>query len=127
MIEKVQQPIQSDRRMTIAELEQDVCISHGSIHAILSDDLKMRHVNVKFVLRQLTMDHMECHMISEKNMQDPTFLKKIITGDESLVFAYDSEAKIEDAVIRVAHSVASLTKEITPCKTQGKSDTHCIL
>ncbi|PNF22340.1 hypothetical protein B7P43_G18376 [Cryptotermes secundus] len=41
--------IRCDRRMTIAELEQEVGITHGSSHAILSDDLKMRRVSAKFV------------------------------------------------------------------------------
>ena len=40
MIEKVRQLIQCDGRMTIVELEQEVGISHGSIHAILSDDFE---------------------------------------------------------------------------------------
>jgi hypothetical protein len=46
--------------MTIAELEQEVGISQGSIHAILFDDLKMRRVSPKFVSRQPTTDQMEC-------------------------------------------------------------------
>ena len=54
MIEKVRHLIQCDRRMTIVELEQEVGISHGSIHAILYDDLKTRRVSAKFVPRQLT-------------------------------------------------------------------------
>ena len=61
MIEKVRQLIQCDQRMTIVELEQEVGISQGSIHAILSDNLKMRRVSVKFVPRQLTTDQMEPH------------------------------------------------------------------
>ena len=98
MIEKVRQMIQCDRRMTTVELEQEVGISHGSIHAILSKDLKMRCVSAKFVLRQLTMDKMECRMmvagdLFEKSTQDPTFLTKIVTGDESWVFAYDPEMR----------------------------------
>jgi len=102
MIEKVRQLIQCDRRMTIVELEQEVGIPHGSIHAILSDDLKMRHVSAKFVPRQLTMDQMECRMmvvgdLFEKSMQDPTFLTKIVTGDDSWVFAYDPEMKVHSA------------------------------
>ena len=58
MTEKVRKLIQCNRRMTIVELEQEVGISHGSIHAILSDDLKMRCVSAKFVPRQLTTDHL---------------------------------------------------------------------
>ena len=110
--------------MTIVELEQEVGISHGSIHAILSDDLKMRRVSAKFVPRQLTTDQMECRMmvagdLFEKSMQDPTFLTKIVTG----VCLRPGD---EDAVSRVAHIVVSPTKENTPRQIQGKSDDHCI-
>ena len=88
--------------MTIVELEQGVGISHGSIHAILSDNLKMRHVRAKFVPRQLTTDQMECRMmvtgdLFEKSTQDPTFLTKIVMGDESWVFAYNPETKVHSA------------------------------
>jgi len=87
MIEKVRQLIQCDRIMTIVELEQEVGISHRSIHAIHSNDLKMRRVSAKFVPRQLTTDKMECRMmvagdLFQKSTQDPTFLTKIVTGDE---------------------------------------------
>jgi hypothetical protein len=83
--------------MTIAKLKQEVDTSHRSIHVILSDDLKKRHVSVEFVPRQLTMNRLKCCMmvtgdLFEKNIQDPTFLK-IITGDELLVFAYVPEMK----------------------------------
>ena len=102
MIEKVRHLIQCDRRMTIVELEQEVGISHGSIHAILSDDLKMRRVSAKFVPRQLTTDQMGCRRmvagdLFEKSTQDPTFLTKIVTGDESWEFAYDQETKMQSA------------------------------
>ena len=123
MIEKVRQLIQCDRRMTIVELEQEVGIYHGSIHAILSDDLKMRRVSAKLVPRQLTTGQMECRMmvagyLFEKSTQDPTFLTKIVNGDESWVFAYNPETQMNSA---------SPTKEITPRQIQGKSDAHCIL
>ena len=85
--------------MTIVDLEQEFGISHGSI---LSDDLKMRRVSAKFVPRQLTTDQMESRMmvngdLFEKSTQDPTFLTKIVTGDESWVFAYDPETKMQSA------------------------------
>jgi len=102
MIEEVRQLIQCDQRMTIVELEQEVGIYHGSIHAILSDNLKMRHVSAKFVLRQLTTEQMECRTmvagnLFEKSTQDPTFLTKTVMGDESRVFAYNPETKMQSA------------------------------
>ena len=88
--------------MTIVELEREVGISDGSIHAILSDDLMVRCVSAKFVPRQLTTDQMECRMmvagdLFEKSTQDPTFLTKIVTGGESWMFAYDPETKVQSA------------------------------
>jgi Transposase. len=88
--------------MTIKELEQEVGISYGSIHAILPDDLKMRRVRTKFVPRRLTTDQMECRMmvtgdLFENNMLESTFLTKIVTGDESWVFTYDAEMKMQSA------------------------------
>jgi hypothetical protein len=59
----------------------------------------------------------------EKSTQDPTFLK-IVIGDESCVRL---RAADEVAVIRVAQSVVSRTKEIPPRQIQGKSYAHCIL
>jgi hypothetical protein len=66
------------------------------------DDLKKRRVSAKFVSRQLTTDRMECRMmiagdLFEKRKHDPTFLKKIVTGDESLVFAYHPGMKLQSS------------------------------
>ena len=109
MIEEVRQLIQCDRRMTIVGLEQEVGISHESIHRILSDDLKMRRVSAKFVPRQLTTDQMECRMmvagdLFEKGGENPAFLTKIVTGDESWVFAYDPNTKMQSASSRLVKS-----------------------
>ena len=50
------QLIQCNRRMTFVESEQEVGNSHGSIHVVLSDDLKMSRASAKFLPRQLTTD-----------------------------------------------------------------------
>ena len=88
--------------MTFVELEQEVGNSHGSIHAILSYDLKVSRVSAMFLPRQLTTDQMECLMLVagdqfEKSTQDPTFITRVVSGDESLVFAYAQETKIQAA------------------------------
>ena len=73
------------------ELEREVGISHGSIHAILSDDLMVRRVSAKFVPRQLTTDQMERRMMVAGDLFEKS------TGDESWVFAYDLETKVQSA------------------------------
>ena len=99
MIEKLRQLIRCDRRLSLVELEQEVGISHGSSHAIMTEDLKMRRVSAKFVPRRLTTDQTECRVmvvgdLFEKSTHDPTFITKIVTGDESCVFAYNPETKM---------------------------------
>jgi hypothetical protein len=70
----------------------------------------MRYVSAKFVLRRhLTTGQMECHMmvagdLFKKSMKHPMFLKKIVTGDESLVFAYNLEMKIQSSEWHTASS-----------------------
>ena len=63
--EKERQQIRYDRRITIVELEQDAGISHGSIHAVLPNDLKMRLVSAKFVPCGfcITMTHRATHLL----------------------------------------------------------------
>jgi histone-lysine N-methyltransferase SETMAR len=80
--------------MTIVDLAQEIGICIGSIHVILSNDLKMRRVSAKFVPRQPITDQKDCRMmvagdLFEKSTQDPTFLTEIVTGGESWVFAYN--------------------------------------
>uniref|UniRef100_A0A8C4X9K6 Protein GVQW3-like n=1 Tax=Erpetoichthys calabaricus TaxID=27687 RepID=A0A8C4X9K6_ERPCA len=102
MIKQVRRLVRADRKITIAELEQEVGISRGSIHAILTENLEMRRVCAKFVLRLLTTDQMEFRMfvagdLFQKSSQDSTFLEKIVTGDESWVYAYDPETKMRSS------------------------------
>ena len=110
--------------MAIVELEQEVGSSHGSIHVILSDDLKMRRVSAKFAPRQLTTDQMECRMmvagdLFEKSTQDPTFLTKIVTGDESWVFAYDLETKVHSAEWHTSSSHRPKKSRLVKSKEKG--------
>ncbi|GBM71167.1 hypothetical protein AVEN_148172-1 [Araneus ventricosus] len=67
--------------MTIDELAQEVGISHGSIHAILSDDLKMKRFSAKFVPKLLNPDQMETRQLTaaecfEKAQRTRRFLRQ---------------------------------------------------
>jgi len=77
-----------------------VGISTGSIHSILTDDLAMRRVSVKFVPKLLTMEQKQlCLEVSQDMLvyanSDPEFLNIVITGDESWVYRYDLETKAQ--------------------------------
>jgi len=98
MVAKVRTIICSNRRLTVRETADDCGISMGSYDAILTDDLHMKRVCVKFVPRLLTDDQCEqCQTIArdlfERSCEDVQFLKNIVTDDESWVYGYDPETK----------------------------------
>jgi hypothetical protein len=72
------------------------------VHAILKEDLGVRRVCAKFVCRLLSDDQMESRKtiagdLFEQSTQDPSFLSKVVAGDESSVFAYDPETTMQSS------------------------------
>jgi histone-lysine N-methyltransferase SETMAR len=64
----------------------------------LSDDLNIRRIAAKFVPRLLSNDQKEhrvavCRELRDQARDDPNFISKVITGDESWVYGYDPETK----------------------------------
>jgi len=77
-------------------------ISYGLVQNILKDDLGMRRVCAKFVPRILIEDQMENRKLIavelfERSTNENDFLSKIVTGDETWVFAYDPETKLQSS------------------------------
>ena len=54
VIEKVRQIVMKDRCLTLRKIVEEVGISRGSVHSILTEDLCMRRVSAKFVPKLLT-------------------------------------------------------------------------
>jgi len=91
-----------DRRVTVRELVEEVGISTGSVHSIVTDDLAMRRVSAKFVPKLLTMEQKQLRLEVSQDMldyaeSDPEFLNIVITGDESWVYGYDPETKAQSS------------------------------
>lgn len=99
---EVKKMVLANRRITVREVAEDVGISIGSCHAIFSDVLGMRRVAAKFVPKLLNFDQknrrmsLAQEMLNEVN-DDPDFLKRVITGDESWVYGYDVETKAQSS------------------------------
>jgi histone-lysine N-methyltransferase SETMAR len=58
LIDQVRALVMQDRRVTVRELAEEVGIRTGSVHSILTDDLAMWRVSVKFVPKLLTMEQL---------------------------------------------------------------------
>lgn len=105
----VREKIRNDRRLTVREVANELGISIGSCHSILSDELGMKRVAAKLVPKLLTEDQMEyrievCLELKNRVTNDPNFIKSIITGDETWVYGYDPETKVQSSQWKSANS-----------------------
>ncbi|PNF21592.1 hypothetical protein B7P43_G12727 [Cryptotermes secundus] len=101
VIEQVQTLVMEARHITVRELANEIGVSIRSVHSILTEDLCMR-VPAKFVPKLLTMEQKQCRLEIAQDMLDnansnPNFLNTVITGDESWVYGYDLETKIQSS------------------------------
>ncbi|XP_064469819.1 protein GVQW3-like [Ornithodoros turicata] len=91
-----------NRRLIIRELAEECGISVGSCYKILTEKLRMHRVAAKFVLRLMTEDQKAnrvrvCQELLDRSEEDEDFFSMIITGDESWVYGYDVETKVQSS------------------------------
>jgi len=101
-IEKVRSVIRENRRLTIREVSQEVGICKSSCHTILTEKLKMNRVAAKFVPRLLTEEQKYNRVsvskeLSDLSNSDENFLKNVITIDETWVYGYEVETKVQSS------------------------------
>jgi len=97
-IAKIREKLNEDRHYTTDELLEVTGVSWSSVQRILTQDLRMRRVAAKFVPRLLTEDQRQsqlavCQDLKRELQNDPDFLSRVITGDESWCYGYDPESK----------------------------------
>jgi histone-lysine N-methyltransferase SETMAR len=69
----------------------------------------MRRIAAKFVPRLLSNDQKEhrvavCRELKDQARDDPNFISKVITGDESWVYGYDPETKQQSSQWKSSNS-----------------------
>lgn len=97
-VEVIRELIHEDRRRSIEDISRIVGVSYGSVQAVLTSELNMRRITAKFVPRLLTSEQKTtrlqiCEDLRQRASEDDSLLSRIITGDESWVYAYDPETK----------------------------------
>jgi len=97
-VETIQRLVHEDRRRTIKDIATIINVSYGTVQTILTCDLNMHHVAAKFVPRLLTPEQKEhrvaiCQELHQCALDDPSFMSRVINGDESWVYGYDPETK----------------------------------
>jgi histone-lysine N-methyltransferase SETMAR len=98
-IRRVQQLLEGDRRLTVADIAGEVGISYGSTFAIITDELGFRKVCARWVPHLLTSEKklnrlQVCQRLLAKCQEESgSFLTRIITCDETWVHHYTPESK----------------------------------
>jgi len=90
--------VHEDRWRTIKDIAAIVNVSYGTVQTILTCDLNMHRVAAKFVPRLLTLKQKEhhvaiCQELCQHAVDDPSFMSRVINGDQSWVYGYDPETK----------------------------------
>jgi histone-lysine N-methyltransferase SETMAR len=97
-VERIWELVHADRWRTINDIADIVGVSYRSVQTILMLELNMWRVAAKFVPRLMTPEQKEhritvCQDLRERSADNPSFMTRIITGDESWVYRYDPETK----------------------------------
>lgn len=95
---RVRDLVRADHRLTVRMIGEELNLSHTTVHQLLTNELGMRKICSKMVPRHLSQDQKDirkarCVDFLDAIEQDPHFLERVITGDETWVFEYDPETK----------------------------------
>ncbi len=90
--------LDSDRRASVDHLAKEVGISHGSMHTMLTLNLKLKKRCAKLIPHELTdknrRDRLQfCHEILSQHTHDPRCMQWVMTTDESWVHLWDPRSK----------------------------------
>ena len=98
-IYEVKKMVLTNRRITVREIAGDLRISIDLCHSIFTNNLGMRWVAAKFVPKLLNFDQKQHRINITQELlnsvrNDPTLLQRVITDDESRIYSYDVEPKL---------------------------------
>ena len=91
--EKVKELVLANRRLTIRDIADKIGVSKGSNNTILKDVLGLKHVKSRLVPKMLNFLEKQRRVdVCETMLSDyQAVYKRIITGDETWIYAYDPE------------------------------------
>ena len=96
-VERVKQMVRGDRQLTVRMIADELEINRDSVWKIITEDLGMRKICAKMVPKASGRwpEGAACMEVFQDILEHlqtkPDLLQRVITGDESWIFKYDSE------------------------------------
>jgi len=119
-LQRVEEMIRADRRITIDTVAIALGCSHGLAYSIVHDKLDFRKVSMRWVPRQLTDEQKLTRMgqclehLCQYSKEGEDMLSRIVTGDESWVHYYQPETKRASMQWKHPFSPVRQTFKVTP-------------
>ena len=122
-IEYIEMLVRANHSQSVDDLAAAVGDNHGTCYKILTDGLNMSRVTQHSVPRILTQYQYDdrttiCGDLINSADNDPTFLNRIITGDETWCFLYDPQQKQQSITWKTP--VSPRQKKPRQDKSKGK-------
>ena len=98
MIERVRKMLAQDRRVTLRLMAEELGVNKDTVHSIVREDLGKGKICSRFVPHKLTDEQKAKRMETSGDFitmcdQDPSFVRTIVTGDETWCYQFDPESK----------------------------------
>ena len=91
-VDRVRTLVRSGRRLGVRVITEELNVNRETVRQIVKEDLEMRKISSKMVLRILTHDQKKRRLhISSDLLRGAEMFNRLITGDETWCFQYDPE------------------------------------
>lgn len=100
-IELVRNLVEEDRRITVNEIAKELDILFGSTFSILKEDLGLSKLSARWVPKALQQNQLNLRsdlslaLLTRIEANEANFFERVITGDETWIYLYDPESKVQ--------------------------------
>jgi histone-lysine N-methyltransferase SETMAR len=118
-VDRVQRAIDSDRRLTVQQLEEMLSIPHTTIHRILTVELEMARVVARWVPKLLSdLQKRErvriCRDLLRDYEREPGYLQRIVAVDESWFHYHEPESKAQSSQWKRRDEAPPIKAKVAP-------------
>ena len=92
-VDIIRQFSHEEHRRSINDIVGFVDVTYRNVEAVLTSDVNIHRIAGKFVPRHPIRRNSVPKYIKISIMDDPTFMSRVITGDETFFHGYDHETK----------------------------------